>query len=219
MKILLLGPPGGGKGTQAKFLIQKYNIPQISTGDMLREHLKKETKLGLEAKKFMNSGELVPDTVIINMMKERLKKNDCKNGYILDGFPRTLSQAEGLDLLLNSLNQALDHVIVINVDDQIIIDRMGGRRVHPESGRTYHIIFNPPKTDNKDDLTGEDLIIRPDDQKATVKKRLNVYHNQTKPLINYYNKNKNLVKNINGAKEITIVRNSIFSLINSQNNV
>tara|TARA_Y100001968_G_scaffold46525_1_gene36711 strand:+ start:98 stop:745 length:648 start_codon:yes stop_codon:yes gene_type:complete len=215
MKILLLGPPGGGKGTQAKFLIQKYNIPQISTGDMLREHLKKETKLGLEAKKFMNSGELVPDTVIINMMKERLKKNDCKNGYILDGFPRTLSQAEGLDLLLNSLNQALDHVIVINVDDQIIIDRMGGRRVHPESGRTYHIIFNPPKTDNKDDLTGEDLIIRPDDQKATVKKRLNVYHNQTKPLINYYNKNKNLVKNINGAKEITIVRNSIFSLINS----
>tara|TARA_Y100001970_G_C14162341_1_gene819294 strand:+ start:250 stop:909 length:660 start_codon:yes stop_codon:yes gene_type:complete len=219
MKILLLGPPGGGKGTQAKFLIQKYNIPQISTGDMLREHLKKETKLGLEAKKFMNSGELVPDTVIINMMKERLKKNDCKNGYILDGFPRTLSQAEGLDLLLNSLNQALDHVIVINVDDQIIIDRMGGRRVHPESGRTYHIIFNPPKTDNKDDLTGEDLIIRPDDQKATVKKRLNVYHNQTKPLINYYNKNKNLVKNINGAKEITIVRDSIFSLINSQNNV
>lgn len=219
MKILLLGPPGGGKGTQAKFLIQKYNIPQISTGDMLREHLKKETKLGLEAKKFMNSGELVPDTVIINMMKERLKKNDCKNGYILDGFPRTLSQAEGLDLLLNSLNQALDHVIVINVDDQIIIDRMGGRRVHPESGRTYHIIFNPPKTDNKDDLTGEDLIIRPDDQKATVKKRLNVYHNQTKPLINYYNKNKNLVKNINGTKEITIVRDSIFSLINSQNNV
>ena len=215
MKILLLGPPGGGKGTQAKFLIQKYNIPQISTGDMLREHLKKETKLGLEAKKFMNSGELVPDTVIINMMKERLKKNDCKNGYILDGFPRTLSQAEGLDLLLNSLNQALDHVIVINVDDQIIIDRMGGRRVHPESGRTYHIIFNPPKTDNKDDLTGEDLIIRPDDQKATVKKRLNVYHNQTKPLINYYNKNKNLVKNINGTKEITIVRDSIFSLINS----
>ena len=145
MKILLLGPPGGGKGTQAKFLINKYNIPQISTGDMLREHLKKETNLGLEAKKFMNAGELVPDEVIINMMKERLINKDCINGYILDGFPRTLSQAEGLDLLLNNLNQNLDFVIVINVDDQIIIDRMGGRRVHPSSGRTYHTAFNPPK--------------------------------------------------------------------------
>ena len=216
MKILLLGPPGGGKGTQAKFLINKYNIPQISTGDMLREHLKKETNLGLEAKKFMNAGELVPDEVIINMMKERLINKDCINGYILDGFPRTLSQAEGLDLLLNNLNQNLDFVIVINVDDQIIIDRMGGRRVHPSSGSTYHTAFNPPKIENKDDITGEDLIIRPDDQSKTVKKRLEIYHNQTKPLINYYSNTKNLVQNINGESPIDSVRDSIFSLIESK---
>ncbi len=213
MKILLLGPPGGGKGTQAKFLINKYGIPQISTGDMLREHLKKETTLGLEAKKFMNAGELVPDDVIINMMKERLVNNDCINGYILDGFPRTLSQAEGLNFLLNNLNQNLDFVIVINVEDQIIVDRMGGRRVHPGSGRTYHIAFNPPKIENKDDITGEDLIIRPDDQEKTVKKRLEVYHNQTKPLINFYNNTKNLVQNINGENSIDNVRDSIFSVI------
>ena len=213
MKILLLGPPGGGKGTQAKFLINKYGIPQISTGDMLREHLKKETTLGLEAKKFMNVGELVPDDVIINMMKERLVNNDCINGYILDGFPRTLSQAEGLNFLLNNLNQNLDFVIVINVEDQIIVDRMGGRRVHPGSGRTYHIAFNPPKIENKDDITGEDLIIRPDDQEKTVKKRLEVYHNQTKPLINFYNNTKNLVQNINGENSIDNVRDSIFSVI------
>ena len=216
MKILLLGPPGGGKGTQAKFLIGKYNIPQISTGDMLREHLKKETNLGLEAKNFMNAGELVPDEVIINMMKERLIKNDCINGYILDGFPRTLSQAEGLDLLLNNLNQNLDFVIIINVDDQIIVNRMGGRRVHPGSGRTYHLAFNPPKIENKDDITGEDLIIRPDDQEQTVKKRLEIYHNQTKPLINYYSNTKNLVQNINGEDLIENVRDSIFSLIESK---
>ena len=213
MKILLLGPPGGGKGTQAKFLINKYGIPQISTGDMLREHLKKETNLGLEAKKFMNAGELVPDDIIINMMSERLAKNDCIDGYILDGFPRTLSQAEGLNFLLNNLNQNLDFVIVINVEDQIIVDRMGGRRVHPGSGRTYHIAFNPPKIENKDDITGEDLILRPDDQEKTVKKRLEVYHKQTKPLINFYNNTKNLVQNINGENSIDNVRDSIFSVI------
>ena len=216
MKILLIGPPGGGKGTQAKFLINKYGIPQISTGDMLREHLKKETNLGLEAKKFMNAGELVPDDIIINMMSERLAKNDCIDGYILDGFPRTLSQAEELNFLLNNLNQNLDFVIVINVDDQIIVDRMGGRRVHPGSGRTYHIAFNPPKIENKDDITGEDLILRPDDQEKTVKKRLEVYHKQTKPLINFYNNTKNLVQNINGENLINNVRDSIFSVIESK---
>ena len=214
MKILLLGPPGGGKGTQANFLIKKYNIPQISTGDMLREHLKSKSPLGIEAKKYMDSGELVPDTVIINMMKKRLIETNCNNGYILDGFPRTLSQAEGLDLLLNNLNQSLDHVIVINVDDQIIIKRIGGRRVHLGSGRTYHTIFNPPKTQNKDDITGEDLIIRLDDQEDTVKKRLKVYHSQTKPLINYYN-TKGIIQKINGEKKITDVRDNIFSLIKS----
>ena len=212
MKILLLGPPGGGKGTQANFLIEKYNIPQISTGDMLRGHLKNNSNLGIEAKKFMDAGELVPDDVIINMMQERLNEDDCKNGYILDGFPRTLSQAEGLNLLLNNLNQNLDYVIVIDVDDQIIIERMGGRRVHPDSGRTYHTIFNPPKSPNQDDLTGEELIIRPDDQAETVKNRLNVYHLQTKPLINYYN-NKRLIKTVNGEKNITEVRDNILELI------
>ena len=214
MKILLLGPPGGGKGTQANFLIKKYNIPQISTGDMLREHLKSKSPLGIEAKKYMDSGELVPDTVIINMMKKRLIETNCNNGYILDGFPRTLSQAEGLDLLLNNLNQSLNYVIVINVDDQIIIKRIGGRRVHLGSGRTYHTIFNPPKTQNKDDITGEDLIIRLDDQEDTVKKRLKVYHSQTKPLINYYN-TKGIIQKINGEKKITDVRDNIFSLIKS----
>jgi len=212
MKILLLGPPGGGKGTQAKFLIEKYSIPQVSTGDMLREHLKTNSHLGIEAKKFMDAGDLVPDEVIINMMRERLNENDCNNGYILDGFPRTLSQAEGLNLLLNNLNQNLDHVIVINVDDQIIIERMGGRRVHPGSGRTYHTIFNPPQNPNQDDLTGEELIIRPDDQAETVKNRLNVYHSQTKPLINYYN-DKGLIKTVNGEQKITDVRDNILTLI------
>jgi len=212
MKILLLGPPGGGKGTQANFLIEKYNIPQISTGDMLRGHLKNNSNLGIEAKKFMDAGELVPDDVIINMMQERLNEDDCKNGYILDGFPRTLSKAEGLNLLLNNLNQNLDYVIVIDVDDKIIIERMGGRRVHPGSGRTYHTIFNPPQNPNQDDLTGEELIIRPDDQADTVKNRLNVYHSQTKPLINYYN-NKGLIKTVNGEKNITEVRDNILELI------
>ena len=212
MKILLLGPPGGGKGTQAKFLIQKYDIPQISTGDMLRENIKNNSKLGIEAKTFMDSGELVPDELIINMMKIRLKEDDCINGYILDGFPRTLSQAEGLDILLENLNQNLDHVIVINVDDQIIIKRMSGRRIHPGSGRTYHTIFNPPKIENKDDVTGEDLIIRPDDQEDTVKNRLNIYHDQTKPLIDYY-QNKGIVQIINGDQNIIDVRKNISVIL------
>tara|TARA_B100000131_G_scaffold114544_1_gene111509 strand:+ start:4020 stop:4667 length:648 start_codon:yes stop_codon:yes gene_type:complete len=212
MKILLLGPPGGGKGTQAKFLIQKYDIPQISTGDMLRENIKNNSKLGIEAKTFMDSGELVPDELIINMMKIRLKEDDCINGYILDGFPRTLSQAKGLDILLENLNQNLDHVIVINVDDQIIIKRMSGRRIHPGSGRTYHTIFNPPKIENKDDVTGEDLIIRPDDQEDTVKNRLNIYHDQTKPLINYY-QNKGIVQIINGDQNIIDVRKNISVIL------
>ena len=212
MKILLLGPPGGGKGTQAKFLIQKYDIPQISTGDMLRENIKNNSKLGIEAKTFMDSGELVPDELIINMMKIRLKEDDCINGYILDGFPRTLSQAKGLDILLENLNQNLDHVIVINVDDQIIIKRMSGRRIHPGSGRTYHTIFNPPKIENKDDVTGEDLIIRPDDQEDTVKNRLNIYHDQTKPLIDYY-QNKGIVQIINGDQNIIDVRKNISAIL------
>ena len=170
MRIMLLGPPGGGKGTQAKFIQESLSIPQISTGDMLRENVKNKTSLGNEAKGYMNRGELVPDDVILNMMKDRLQKNDCKNGYILDGFPRTIPQAKGLSSLLSDINQDLDMVILLNLNDDIIVKRMGGRRVHPDSGRVYHIEYNPPKVNNKDDITGEDLIIRPDDQEDTVRK-------------------------------------------------
>ncbi|MAX10575.1 MAG: adenylate kinase [Candidatus Marinimicrobia bacterium] len=186
MRIMLLGPPGGGKGTQAKFIQESLKIPQISTGDMLRENVKNKTSLGNKAKDYMNRGNLVPDDVILNMMKDRLQKKDCENGYILDGFPRTIPQAEGLSSLLSDINQDLDMVILLNLNDDIIVKRMGGRRVHPDSGRVYHIEYNPPKVNNKDDITGEDLIVRSDDQEETVRKRLEVYHEQTAPLIDFY---------------------------------
>jgi len=213
MRILLLGPPGGGKGTQAKFLIEKLGIPQISTGDMLREHVNKKTSLGIEAKEYMNNGSLVPDEVILGMMQERLLNEDCKNGYILDGFPRTIPQAIGLDKLLEKLNQALDAVIVIDVSDDNIVDRMGGRRVHLPSGRVYHIEYNPPKIEGKDDETQEDLVVREDDKEETVRKRLEIYHNETSPLINHY-KHKNIVFQINGELNISDVSQEIEKIIN-----
>ena len=213
MRILLLGPPGGGKGTQAKFLIEKLDIPQISTGDMLREHVTKQTSLGIKAKEYMSSGALVPDEVILGMMQERLSNQDCKNGYILDGFPRTIPQALGLDELLEKLNQTLDAVIVIDVSDDNIVDRMGGRRVHMSSGRVYHIEYNPPKIEGKDDITQEDLIIREDDKEETVRKRLKIYHNETSPLINHY-KDKNIVSQINGELNISDVSQEIEKIIN-----
>ena len=213
MKILLLGPPGGGKGTQAKFLIEKLHIPQISTGDMLREHVTKQTSLGIKAKEYMSSGALVPDEVILGMMQERLLNEDCKNGYILDGFPRTIPQALGLDKLLEKLKQTLDAVIVIDVSDDKIVDRMGGRRVHMASGRVYHIIYNPPKVEGKDDETQEDLIIREDDKEETVRKRLEIYHNETSPLINHY-KEQNIVSRINGELNISDVSQEIEKIIN-----
>ena len=188
MRIMLLGPPGGGKGTQAKYIEDKWDIPQISTGDMLRENVKNITPLGIEAKNYMEKGELVPDQVILNMMEGRLQNDDCKSGYILDGFPRTIPQAEGLSSLLNNIKQNLDIAILLKLDDEIIVKRMSGRRIHSESGRVYHIEYNPPKIKNKDDLTGEDLIIRPDDQEETVRNRLKVYQKQTSPLIEYYDK-------------------------------
>ena len=208
MRILLLGPPGGGKGTQAKFLIEKLGVPQISTGDMLREHVTKQTSLGIKAKEYMSSGALVPDEVILSMMHERLSNEDCKNGYILDGFPRTIPQAFGLDKLLEKIKQSLDAVIVIDVSDDNIVDRMGGRRVHLTSGRVYHIIYNPPKIEGKDDKTQEDLIIREDDKEETVRKRLKIYHNETSPLINYY-KDKNIVSQVNGELDISDVSQEI----------
>jgi adenylate kinase len=208
MKILLLGPPGGGKGTQSKFLMEKFNIPQISTGDMLRTHVKNDTSLGKKAKEFMDKGELVTDSLILDMMEIRFIEKDCKKGFILDGFPRTIIQAQGLEKLFQKTNQKLDHVIVINVEDDDIVERMGGRRVHPDSGRTYHIKYNPPKNENLDDKTNEPLIIRDDDKEKTVRNRLSVYHNQTKPLIEFY---KHSVINIDGSQEIQTVKHTILN--------
>ena len=214
MKIILIGPPGGGKGTQAKLLVDKYNIPQISTGDMLREHIKNLTSLGKNAKEYMDNGQLVPDDLILGMMEHRLNENDCINGYILDGFPRTIPQAIGLEKLLQNLNHNLDKVISLDVDDNLIIERMSGRRVHLPSGRVYHIKFNPPKNKDKDDITNEKLIIRKDDKASTVKKRLNIYHNQTSPIIDYYNK-KNILKKINGNNSIKNIHSYIIEIINN----
>ncbi len=182
MRLILLGAPGAGKGTQAAFIIGKFGIPQISTGDMLRAAIKAGTPLGLEAKKFMDAGALVPDDVIIGLVKERIKQPDAAKGFLFDGFPRTIPQADAM----KSAGVMLDHVVEIDVDDAEIVKRLSGRRVHPASGRTYHLIFNPPKVAGKDDLTGEDLVQRADDTEATVKKRLEVYHSQTKPLVAYY---------------------------------
>ena len=184
MKIILLGMPGAGKGTQARFLIEKFKIPQISTGDMLRAAIKEGTPLGVEAKKFMDRGALVPDDIVIELVKQRVKGPDCANGYIIDGFPRTIPQAEAL----RRAGIDVDYVIDIEVGDDEIMKRMSGRRVHPASGRTYHITFNPPKVAGKDDVTGEDLVQRPDDKEATVKERIATYHAQTEPLIHYYSK-------------------------------
>ena len=213
MKILLIGPPGGGKGTQAKKLVSKFNIPQISTGDILRTHVKEMTTLGKKAKHAMNNGELVPDDIILNMMKDRLTQADCKNGYILDGFPRTIPQAKGLDEILNKLDSPLDNVIVIQVDDRVIIERMSGRRVHSSSGRIYHIKYDPPEIEDIDDITGEALIIRPDDIKETVKKRLMIYHDLTSPLIKFYSKKNQLIK-VDGSQDIEDVFSSILKSLN-----
>ena len=182
MRLILLGAPGAGKGTQAAFLTQKFGIPQISTGDMLRAAIKAGAPLGLEAKKFMDAGALVPDDVIIGLVKERIAQPDAAKGFLFDGFPRTIPQAEAM----KDAGVELDYVIEIDVDDAEIIKRLSGRRVHVGSGRTYHVHFNPPKVAGKDDVTGEDLIQRADDTEETVAKRLDVYHKQTKQLVDYY---------------------------------
>lgn len=184
MRIILLGGPGAGKGTQANYLKEKFSIPQISTGDMLRAAVKAGTPLGVEAKKIMDAGGLVSDTIILGLVKERIAQDDCANGFLLDGFPRTIAQADAL----KTQGVTIDSVVEIDVDDAEIIKRMSGRRVHPDSGRSYHIVFNPPQVEGKDDETGEALIQREDDKEETVRKRLNVYHEQTEPLIEYYSK-------------------------------
>ncbi len=182
MRLILLGAPGAGKGTQATFIKEKFGIPQISTGDMLRAAVKAGTPLGIEAKKVMDSGGLVSDEIIINLVKERLKDSDCANGYLFDGFPRTIPQAEAM----KEAGVKIDFVLEIDVPHDAIIDRMSGRRTHPASGRTYHIKFNPPKQEGIDDISGEPLVQRDDDKEETVKKRLDVYEKQTRPLVDYY---------------------------------
>jgi len=182
MRLILVGPPGAGKGTQANFICEAYGIPQISTGDMLRAAVKAGTPLGLAAKKVMDSGALVSDDIIVNLVKERLREPDCAAGYLFDGFPRTLPQADAM----KEAGVAIDYVLEIDVPDAAIVERMSGRRVHAASGRTYHVKFNPPKVPDRDDVSGEPLIQRDDDKEETVKKRLAVYHAQTEPLIAYY---------------------------------
>ncbi len=182
MRLILLGGPGAGKGTQATFLREKFAIPQISTGDMLRAHVKNGTALGVAAKKIMDAGGLVSDDIIIGMVKERIKEADCAKGFLFDGFPRTIPQADAM----KAAGVEIDYIVEIAVDDAQIIERMSGRRAHIASGRTYHIKFNPPKVAGKDDVTGEDLVQREDDKEETVKKRLDIYHAQTEPLVKYY---------------------------------
>lgn len=182
MRLILLGAPGAGKGTQAQFITEKFGIPQISTGDMLRAAVKAETELGLQAKAVMDAGGLVSDDIIIGLVKERIKHDDCQGGFLFDGFPRTIPQAEAMV----SAGVNIDHVVEIAVEDEAIVARLSGRRVHPGSGRVYHIEYNPPKQKNLDDDTGEQLVQREDDHEDTVRKRLEVYHSQTAPLISFY---------------------------------
>lgn len=216
MRLILLGAPGAGKGTQATFIKEKFNIPQISTGDMLRAAVKAGTQLGLEAKKFMDAGGLVPDEVIIGLVKERIKDADCANGFLFDGFPRTIPQAEAM----KNAGVAIDYVVEIDVPDAAIVERMSGRRSHPASGRTYHVKFNPPKVAGKDDVTGEELVQRDDDKEEVVLKRLQVYHDQTEQLIGYYS---NWAKSgvsgapqyvkVNGLGELNAIKEDIFSAL------
>jgi adenylate kinase len=182
MRIVLLGAPGAGKGTQAQFLMAKFGIPQISTGDMLRAAIKAGSELGIKAKAVMDAGQLVSDDLIIGLVKERVAQEDCKAGFLLDGFPRTIPQADAM----KESGIVVDHVLEFDVPDEVIVERMAGRRVHSGSGRVYHLVYNPPKVEGKDDVSGDDLSIRPDDEEATVRKRLAIYHEQTKPLVDFY---------------------------------
>ena len=216
MRILLLGLPGAGKGTQAQFLMAKYGIPQIATGDMLRSAIRAGAPLGIEAKSYMDKGALVPDELVTALVKERIKAADCANGFIMDGFPRTLPQADAL----RSAGVDLDYVLEIEVADEEILRRMSGRRVHLASGRSYHILFNPPKVEGKDDLSGEPLVQRADDNEATVKARLDVYHAQTKPLVQYYidwakrgDVRAPRYANIQGKGEVEAIRDKIFAAL------
>ena len=213
MKIILLGPPGAGKGPQAKSISNRYSIPHISTGDIFRKNISENTPLGVEAKRYMDNGQLVPDEVTINMVKDRLQEEDCKNGYLLDGFPRTVNQAESLQEFLDERGEALDTALLIEVPKDFILERMTGRRVCPACGASYHVKFNPP-VDGKCELCGSDVVQRKDDTEETVKERLDFYERQTQPLIDFY-KEKDSLSVVDGTKAINEVFESICEILGS----
>jgi len=212
MNIIFLGPPGAGKGTQAKVLVEKYGIPQISTGDMLREHVAKGTELGLKAKEYMEKGQLVPDEIILSMVKERLSQDDAQKGFILDGFPRTVAQAEALDKLLEEMGKKIEYVLALIVPDEELVTRLTGRRTCKNCGMMYHIKFKPPKVEGKCDVCGGELYQRPDDNEETVRNRLKVYHEQTAPLIEYYRK-KGVLFEVDGNKSIEEITQQLINIL------
>ncbi len=216
MRLILLGPPGAGKGTQAQFISEHFGIPQISTGDMLRAAVKAGSELGLQVKAVMDSGALVSDDIIIALVKERIQEPDCAGGFLFDGFPRTIPQADAM----KNAGVHLDAVLEIKVEDDVIVERMGGRRVHPGSGRTYHVLYNPPKVDGTDDETGEPLIQRDDDSEETVRNRLRIYHEQTEPLVAYYREwgergeaNAPTYLSLNGSGSVEAIRDQVLGLL------
>ncbi|RKF20436.1 adenylate kinase [Alginatibacterium sediminis] len=213
MRIILLGAPGAGKGTQAQFIMERFGIPQISTGDMLRAAIKAGTELGKQAKEVMDAGQLVSDELIIGLVKERVTQADCKEGFLLDGFPRTIPQADAM----KDAGIQIDTVLEFDVPDEEIVKRMSGRRVHSGSGRVYHLVYNPPKVEGKDDVTGDDLSIRPDDEESTVRKRLGIYHDQTKPLVDYYQAEKaagnSQYHRIDGTQSVETVSEELLELL------
>ena len=212
MNIVFLGPPGAGKGTQAKRITEKYGIPQISTGDMFREHLSKGTELGKKAKEYMEKGQLVPDEIVLSMVEERLKQADCERGFILDGFPRTVAQAEALDEMLAKWGKKIDYAIAIEVPDEVLVERLTGRRTCKKCGMMYHIKFKPPKEENKCDVCGGELYQRPDDNEETVRNRLKVYYESTAPLIEYYEK-KGVLHRIDGQGSIEEIFERIVKVL------
>ena len=212
MKIIMLGAPGAGKGTQADKICAKYNIPHISTGDIFRANIKNNTELGQKAKSYMDKGELVPDELVVDLVVDRIKADDCTNGYVLDGFPRTIPQAEALDAALAAINDKVDYAINVEVPDENIINRMSGRRACVACGATYHIVHIPTKVDGVCDKCGAELILREDDKPETVKNRLNVYHEQTQPLIEYYDK-QGILKSVDGTKPMDEVFSAIVGIL------
>ena len=212
MKIIMLGAPGAGKGTQAKMIAAKYNIPHISTGDIFRANIKNNTELGKKAKEYMDQGLLVPDELTCDLVTDRIQQDDCANGFILDGFPRTIPQAEALDKALTGLGQAMDYAIDVDVPDENIVNRMSGRRACLKCGATYHIVTIPPKQEGICDNCGSEIVQRDDDKPETVQKRLQVYHDQTQPLIDFYNK-KGILKSVDGTKDLDVVFDSIKAIL------